>query len=77
MNKMSDSELYYAYMMYGQAGELGAISPPSENLNDLLADRAIKDWLKNFKPTQWTLKTKVIETTTNSSGEEETYESFA
>ena len=31
-------------------------------MNDLLADRAVKDWLKNFKADKWTLRKKITET---------------
>ena len=71
---LPDSELYYAFLLYQQAGELGAKSPPSENLNDLLADRALDHWLKNFKPEKWTMKYKRIEHSKDS-GELETHES--
>ena len=73
VHNLSDSELYYAYLLYGQAGELGAKSPPSENLNDLLADRAINHWLKNFKPEKWTMKYKKVENV-KSKGDQESIE---
>ena len=62
MNSLSTSELYAAYRLYREADEFGAKSPPSEKLNDLLAERAVNDWLKNFKPEKWTYKEKRIET---------------
>lgn len=34
-------ELYYAYLLYSQVEAVGAKSPPSEKLNDLLADKAV------------------------------------
>ena len=73
MHNLPDKELYYAYLLYGQADELGAKSPPSENLNDLLADRAINHWLKNFKPEKWTMKYKKVENV-KSKGEQESIE---
>jgi hypothetical protein len=62
VEQLPTDELYFAYLLYVNAGVYGAKNPPSEKLNDLLADRAVKDWLKNFKPDKWTLKKKITET---------------
>ena len=62
MEELSDKELYYAHMLYNNAGVYGAKSPPSSNFKDLIADRAVNDWLKNFKPEKWTMKRNKIET---------------
>ena len=58
IEQLPTEELYFAYLLHGSAGVYGAKNPPSENLNDLLADRAVKDWLKNFKADKWTFKKK-------------------
>lgn len=58
MADLSDSEIYAAYRLYTESGEFGAKNPPSEKLNDLMAERALNDWLKNFKPDKWTYKVK-------------------
>ena len=56
MTDLSDSELYAAYRLYTDAGDFGAQSPPSEKLNDLLAERAVNGWLKHFNTNKWTYK---------------------
>ena len=61
MKSLSTSELYAAYRLYKEADSFGAKSPPSEKLNDLLAEKANDDWLKNFKPEKWTYKENRIE----------------
>ena len=58
MHELSDSELYAAYKLYKQAGAFGAKDPPSVKLEDLMAERAMNDWLKNWKPEKWTYKVK-------------------
>ena len=69
METLSMGELYAAYRLYSEAAEFGAKSPPSEKLNDFLAEKALNDWLKNFKAEKWTYREVYSETI-----EEETIE---
>ena len=64
MDRLSLGELYAAYRLYLEAAEFGAKSPPSEKLIDFLAEKALNDWLKNFKAEKWTYKELRRETTT-------------
>ena len=68
--EMGDEEVYFAYLLYLGAEQFGTINPPSEKLNDFLAERAISDWLKNFRPDKWTYKRQLDEKI--SDGEEST-----
>ena len=71
MESLSMGELYAAYMLYSEADGFGAKSPPSEKLNDLLAEKALNDWLINFKAEKWTYREVHSETI-----EDETIEKF-
>jgi len=62
LEQLPTDELYFAFLLHASASVYGAKNPPSEKLNDLLADRAVKDWLKNFKADKWTLRKKITET---------------